>query len=628
MHFSLKDFKKYIIFVIWFAWLLIFSHLFYVYITFTWEEKAVKWWVFLEWVIKNNKNYVVNPLPYIWNNYHSKYVQHLLYRSCLNSFWSWDLCNIKTTDYKTFKISLSWNNLWSDWKKITLDDLYFTYNNVIKDNSFGLENPIPNNLDKIQIDGDILLVSFKKASINNKEFFKKVILPEHILKWKDKNTYVSSISNLVNSTCVKVDPKSDYRDNLILDYSDCSDYYINKYQFILLDNITLLNNFLTWSKKIDIYNGYENINKNLFNEHKVKLKKRYAFFWNTKSKINKNLKVYFSHKIINHLKDNLYINNKLDFNGYGLFILPKSSISWDSLTWVLWKGIEEKFKKDYENKFVHINWNILKYNWWNKSYFKKSDVDFITVNWILYTWGFDKVTVSSNWKNYEYTLKSYKWWKDYKYVMGVKYKNLKEWKNTYIVYAYKWDKKEVIWKITLYYKKLDYPKFDIKYPEFTIVYLDKWLIKDLWEAIASIVEKVYPWKVNNLKLDQENYEKVLKSGKYDLVISSINFEWKDISSLFETDNPIENPSLFMNKNFASLINQTLIAPTSLKWKIHKELIKIYQEKIPLVIIWNEKMFLYFRKKYNFPDLDYSYYENREKILKTVILNKITEAKFD
>jgi len=48
--------------------------------------------------------------------------------------------------------------------------------------------------------------------------------------------------------------------------------------------------------------------------------------------------------------------------------------------------------------------------------------------------------------------------------------------------------------------------------------------------------------------------------------------------------PLSNPSNFVNPNFASLINQDLLAPLNLKKKIFAKLNEIYQQIIPVVFI--------------------------------------------
>jgi len=624
MHFTAKDFKKYIIFALLFIWGTIFAHLFYLYIGSIGEEKPVKWWVLIEWIIKQDKWTIINPIPYLWNNYYSKYVQSILYKWCLNSFLEPELCNVTTNDNKKFIITLTWDNYWTDGRKITLDDVFFTYNDIIFKNSLKLQHPIANNIENIEKLDDKIIVTFNKASVNNKVLFKNYILPKHKLEGKDKDYIATLLWNLVNSTCVWVDLKSDYVNNVILDYTNCDDYYINKYQFILLDNQKYLADLLTWKNKVDLYDAYENIDPNTFTGFKVKLNKRYVLFWNTKKQKNAKVKAYFSEKILDGLKNNLELSKKIDFNWYGLFILPQVNLNKTGLVELLSSEIIKNKKFEFEKQFTTVKNDILNYKEGeNKKYFIRNKIEKnLIINWTLLTGWYDKIWISANGRA-EYFPKSYNW-KTFKYIISEKFKNIKEWENTYSIYAYSWDNRQKLDDIKVFYKKLNYPKFENVIPDFTLVYLDKGLIKTIWDITYNILQKYYPGTVIAKKVNIDEYQDILKSWNYDLVISDINFDWKDISPLFSTNDPISNPSNFANPNFASLINQNLLSPKNLKAKVFQELNKIYQENIPVVFIWNEKIYLFIRKKYNPEKLDYSYFDNRKKFVKSVVINKIKQ----
>jgi len=110
-----------------------------------------------------------------------------------------------------------------------------------------------------------------------------------------------------------------------------------------------------------------------------------------------------------------------------------------------------------------------------------------------------------------------------------------------------------------------------------------------------------------------------------MVIGKIKFDGKDISPIFQTKDPLLNPSLFVNQNFSSLISQNLLASIDLKKEVFKNLDKIYQEFIPMAFVGNKKLNLYVNKKYNIDkSLDYSSFENRKKMIKSIIINKINK----
>ena len=626
MHLTFKDLRKYVIFVIFFLWFIVFFHLFYIYLQSLWTQRAVRWWVFLEWVVWSP----INPLPYMRNNYYSEYVRNLLYKSCLDDNLKEQLCSVKTSDNKTFIVGLSWDNYWKDGRKITLDDIYFTYNDIIKNNSLKLINPIPNNISTIKKNNDNIKITFAFPSVNNIEFFKNTILPKHILKWKTKDYYISGyLKNFVNSTCVNLDKKSDFINNIILNYDNCKDYYINSYQFLLLNNLQDVSQYLTWTNKIDIYNGNENISKNTFDKLSLKEDVRYAFFFNTLRQTNPVIKSYLASKILSWLKENISISNKVFFNGYGLFQLPKVNISKKELSKKIKDQILQSKKNNYKNSLKLITWDKIyyTYSWTNNFFIKDNSKKNIIIYWNIWTWKYEKLSVSAN-GNKEYFPHSYNW-KTFKYIISPSFKNMKEWKNIYTLFSYNSGDKKELDKITIYYKKIIYPNFKIDIPEFKLVYLDKGIVKDLWDAISGMLSKYYPWKVDTKKVIRKEYEEILKSWDYDMVIWKIKFDGKDISPIFQTKDPLSNPSLFVNQNFTSLISQNLLASMNLKNKVFENLNKIYQEFIPMVFIGNKKLNIYVNKKYNIDkSLDYSSFENRKKMIKSIIINKISKPAWD
>lgn len=622
MHITKKDIKKYILFSLIFVWLIIFFHLWYLYLQQSNKEKPIKWWILLEWVVWEK----INPLPYLWNWYYSRYVQSLLYRWCLNNDWTPDLCNVKTSDHKTYFVTLTWNNYWTSWRKITLDDVYFTYNDIIKNNSLNLTYPIVNDLKSVVKDWNTIKVVFNQASINNDSFFQNYILPEYLLKDADKNFYISEYSQKhINSTCVSLDLKSNFKTNLILDYSKCPNYYINKYQFDLFKNEKQLAKYWTGKTNIDIYNWYTNINKDKYSKHLINLKIRYAMFWNTKKQKNEEVKDYLSQSILAYLKKDLTLQERINFVWYGLFVLQKTNITNTWFKTILWKYSLDKQKAEFRKKIFNIKNSVYLYKQWknNVAYVDKID-KYLVLKWTLLTWWYDKIWVSYKTWN-EYILKEYNCWKDIKYVMSEKFWNIQKWINTYKIYWYKNSQKKLLDTITLYYKSVVYPKFKITYPNFTLLYLNKGLIANIWDAVYNILMKIYPWQIIVKKVWTQEYNDILLSWNYDLAISSVSFRWKDISYIFKTDKATNNPSLFKNANFASLINQDFLAPLDLKKKIFPELNKIYQAIIPVVFIWNEKINLYVNKKYNVPNLDYSIFKNRKEMLKSIVLTKIKQT---
>jgi len=569
----------------------------------------------------------------MWNNYYSDYVRSILYKSCLNSNFEEELCALETSDNKNFIIHLTWNNEWKDGKKISLEDIYFTYNDIVKNNVLWFINPVSNNIVSIEKNKDNIKITFENSSINNVEFFKNPILPKHILLWKTKDYYIwEYLIKFVNSTCVDLDKKSDFLNNIILNYENCEDYYINSYQFLLLNNIKDVLRYLTWANKIDIYNADENLDKNIFEKISIKENIRYAFFFNTLKQTDSEVKSYLAWKILSWLAENISISEKVFFNGYGLFLLPKKEISKEDLYKKLTNQITESQKDEFKNTLKIITWDSINYIYSaNNNFFIQNNIkDKITIYWNIWNWKYHKIAISANGAS-DYSPSSYNW-KTFKYILSSTFKNIKEWKNVYTIYSYNLsgDKKKLD-TITIYYKNIIYPtnkkseNKNISVPPFVIVYPNEWIVENLWNAIALILSKNYPWEIVVKNVIRKEYEEILKSWNYDMVVWKIKFDGNDISQIFKTDDPLLNPSLFVNQNFASLINQNLLASINLKKNVFESLNKIYKQFIPIVFIWNKKLNLYINKKYNIDkSFDYDSFKNRGKMIKSIVINKMNK----
>lgn len=99
----------------------------------------------------------VSYLPYVRNTDADLFYQGLLYKACMTYFsrdyqiiYDNDICKVITQDNKTFLVSLNTTGFWSDSTPITIDDVLFTYQDIIKDNFWDIPNL--RNYDKIDVE--------------------------------------------------------------------------------------------------------------------------------------------------------------------------------------------------------------------------------------------------------------------------------------------------------------------------------------------------------------------------------------------------------------------------------------------------------------------------------------------
>jgi hypothetical protein len=115
---------------------------------------------------------------------------------------------------------------------VTPEDLYFSYNDIIRNNKWNiswLDNY--KNITILKGADNKLKISFPTASRDNLFFFSHYILPQHILQEYDLENYKAMFgvhpvyTNCANVVTDSVDPYS-----LIFNLANCTDTNLNFYQ--------------------------------------------------------------------------------------------------------------------------------------------------------------------------------------------------------------------------------------------------------------------------------------------------------------------------------------------------------------------------------------------------------------
>lgn len=195
--------------------------------------------------------------------------------------------------------------------------------------------------------------------------------------------------------------------------------------------------------------------------------------------------------------------------------------------------------------------------------------------------------------------------------------------NTYIVRGMGKESDETVATINIYYKTQEAVTKDgsIK----VIYYNSDPLISQLvikirnflaWEGIAGYFD------FQGIA-SAEDFEGKLASKEYDIVLRGVDLGLKkDISNLLLTDNPLINPSLYLNSNLASQINQFFAtANASSQGSIKREIDRLYLNDLPFVLLGKAYSLLHSRP-YIYIDPATVFYEHdyRRKILHNVVLN--------
>ncbi len=219
--------------VLGFIWILLSGYLYYEYLVSKTWQAPTKWWTLIEWVTTT-----VSYTPYVSNSSQDRFYQNLLFKSCQSFFTTgWQVfydpeaCDVISNDNKTFVVSILGTGTRSDGAPVSIDDVLFTYQDILQQNKRWLPHgTMYENLVIQKLSTNSLTITFPRASKDNIQFFTNFLLPAHILKDKDWNWYTTNFaSNPVTNWCAKLGASRD-SSSLIFDVWACSQTWLKYYQ--------------------------------------------------------------------------------------------------------------------------------------------------------------------------------------------------------------------------------------------------------------------------------------------------------------------------------------------------------------------------------------------------------------
>jgi peptide/nickel transport system substrate-binding protein len=132
------------------------------------------------------------------------------------------LCHVTTRDYKTYYTTISSGHIWSDGVPLTIDDIYFTYNDIIKNNKLSIPYLESYSNIEVAMETNKLKVVFENSSEDNTLFFTNYILPKHALIDPNIEMYQQSFAiEPVYNNCAKIKSQSTDQYSLIFSLADC-----------------------------------------------------------------------------------------------------------------------------------------------------------------------------------------------------------------------------------------------------------------------------------------------------------------------------------------------------------------------------------------------------------------------
>lgn len=594
---SPKKILNYFLWILFILWGILWLILGYQFLREQWEQQEKKWGTLVEATFSE-----ISYLPYLKNDPQSFFYQSFLFDACLdynrleteNTLES-DLCKIITQDYQTYYVSLQdKEKKRSDGLPFSLEDIYFTYNEIVHKNRWDLDGlKAYEDLD-ISIEEDTIKVVFPNNNKDNNYFFTQYILPSKVLQSANLANYQSNFaSNPVTSACGKIETKNNDINSLVYNLSQCKDTHLGYYQIKMYDSFESLSKQANDNTKaiVDVYSNEVSLDG--YRKVQIVNNRLLTAFFNTKSntmsvRLRRALGGLIHAKFYTGDYQNFLLKyqdellNKHFSNGTNIqeFINRSSLIANQS------NSVAEQ---DLEDSGVKILKNTISINGVERRfvfYLEKPSNNFdLTIN---FSNQFEDIKIQHEWgktwspKNYDkkqkkvtYTLK---WWE-----------NFEPGQNHYTITGKIKGKSYTIAKLDIYgiekqtneeqegssdeERKIKFIYYNNPESNFTIQQL-----KQLFRAYG-ILESFRFEQVSNL----EQMEAKLVLGDYDIILNTIDLGMKkDMVKILTTDSAKENPSQYSNTKLLNLFSQ--YNKSLDKEPLLEEINNIYAQDMPFVII--------------------------------------------
>lgn len=562
-------------------------HIIYNYIRKFSENIITKWWTFVEWIFESTSY-----IPYLRDNSQGQFYQGLLFNWC-NKYWynTWsksrdispDLCKVWTNDSKNYTIQINPDLIRSDGTPITNEDVFFTYNDIIKENKW--------NLDWLKWYKDISVsrdeagkvqIGFPNKSQDNVLFFLNYILPKHVLASYTLDDYQWVFATQpVYTNCANLMSQTKDPHSLIFNLVNCEDSYLNFYQIkntLSFENLKNTIEMWNWS----IIDVYEWPNLKWYHQVPIITNKLLTIFFNTNSE---KLNIRTRRVLWWLIKHNFYTGNYQNYvqkntdKIFDHFLSTWSDIK-DFMSRATSNGDLTK-KELLEIKVTQLPKQItLKSEWEKFVHFTETWQQILEITIPV---KYSKIIADLNNKtiNTNYDVKNNK----LTFRINENEKSLLSWLNKYTVYGFDKNNKIKLASINLYYIQQSTTQNGV-INKLKVIYFNN----DTYGFIVQQLKDIFTKQeiiqyFEFIPLDTpEEVEWSLSMWDYDILVSAINL-WlqKDLSKIFISDNANINPSQYQNLKINTLFKQYL--DNKADNKILSQINEIVAKDMPIVILW-------------------------------------------
>ena len=591
---------KYLLRVIFLLWIIVSFVFWYFYLLATWSQEEKKWWTFVEWIFDE-----VSYLPYLKNDDQSVFYQNFLFRSCLDLYnlevlpdpvrWKYaeGLCKVYTEDDQNYILKIIDEDVvWSDWKPLTIEDVFFTYDEIIRKNRREIQSLNTWNSVTIALEDDRIKVSFPTISPDNINFFTNAILPKHVVDSMDLDTYRNYFSLApVTDWCAKIMPQSKDVNSLIFDVNACDDTNFAYYQIKSYESFEDFENFLRWKNQKAIVDAYNSIySLEWFTGQNVLTSKLLWMFFNTDSwkanvRLRRSLWGLVYHNFFTWSYENYVKEYDWEFLNYYVSAWENVSELISRLTLSDDDSVDTNDLKDSWAQelpqSMSINWVDRKFVFFMQKPENSRDLE------IKFSNEFSDIKVKASSDGSTRSPKNYKA-KDKKIVYKlVNWENLKVWVNNFTISWFIKNKTYTIASIDVYvFDRISNSSSEDNQWKLSILYYNDQVSTFAIQQMISIFKEA--WILDNFIFEPvynaEELEWKLLMWTYDIFVWTIDpGTRKDILPLFGTEDPLLNPSRYRNPILNSLINQF--------YKTRDENVKsqinvLLAQDMPVVFIWN------------------------------------------
>lgn len=567
----------------------------YRYVSSVSTPTTSKWGTFVEATLQKP-----NYLPYVTAQDADKFYQSLLFKWCVypsysgvNVVFDNDLCTVNTDDFQTFTVKVEGDTTRSDGTPVTINDVYFTYKSIIKDNYRNIPHLDWYNTILISTENNELKFIFPKASRDNLIFFTNFILPAHILANISLEEYmIRFLQDPIWSTCVNLQTAGKDLDNYVFDLSTCKDFYLKNYQIKRFQDASVMRQYIQDNRQIIDF-SLDPLPEEIYTPTPVLLNSYLTFFFNTsrptrtarqRQWISALLKEIYASS--SGLQD-VFVHDPYLFTTPNIPLeeikkrilpVPKPVITSGATT----QPLPERIDLTNPNNAAII-------------YTRAEAIDGKIAFFVDLPKSYTRVSVTPN-DGKEYFPVSYTPTKKmFQYNLSTIYKTIKQWENKYTVRWYQKDTVVDEWKITLWY--LDSPPLPEPVEPLPTTLDEPFIVLYFEDAVTNALvqrRKTYlqehewsDWFVFQWYTDPNSLEGKLTTKEYDIALRTINFGLKkDLSSLLTTDNPVINPSLQKNEALSDLITAYFLTDNQeQKSKLQQQIQDLHRQNPQLMILW-------------------------------------------